>query len=67
MSAGVRRKESIVAGAAVAYTAFLFDAAGMKFVVLMAVILAPFSLLYIKARSENGRRLFSPTEWALFA
>lgn len=39
----------------------------MKFVVLMAVILAPFSLLYIKARSENGRRLFSPTEWALFA
>src|SRR5690349_374224 len=32
---GVRRKETIVAGAATAYTLFLFDAAGMKFVLLM--------------------------------
>src|SRR5690349_2894536 len=33
--AGVRRKEAIIAGAATAYTLFLFDAAGMKFVLLM--------------------------------
>ena len=62
VSPGVRRKETIVAGAATAYTIFLFDAAGMKFVLLMTVILAPASLLYVKARSEHGRRLFSPTE-----
>ena len=41
--AGVRRKETIVAGAATAYTLFLFDAAGMKFVLLSTVILAPAS------------------------
>lgn len=64
--AGVRRKETIVAGIATAYTIFLFDAAGLKFVLLMTLILAPASLLYIKARSEHGRRIFSPTEIALF-
>jgi len=31
------------------------------------VILAPASLLYVKARSEHGRRLFSPAEIGLFA
>ena len=62
-----RRRETIVAGVATAYTLFLFDAAGMKFVLLMTVLLAPASLLYIKARSEHGRRIFSPTEMALFA
>jgi arginine:ornithine antiporter/lysine permease len=67
VSAGTRRKETIVAGAATAYTIFLFDAAGMKFVLLMTVILAPASLLYVKARSEHGRRLFSPAEIGLFA
>ncbi|MEU4454229.1 basic amino acid/polyamine antiporter [Nocardioides sp. NPDC023903] len=64
--ARVRRKETIVAGIATAYTIFLFDAAGLKFVLLMTLILAPASLLYIKARSEHGRRIFSPTEIALF-
>ncbi|HET9422664.1 MAG TPA: basic amino acid/polyamine antiporter [Nocardioides sp.] len=67
VTAGVRRKETIVAGAATAYTIFLFDAAGMKFVLLSTVILAPAALLYVKARSEHGRRLFTPTEVGLFA
>ncbi len=66
VSAGVRRKETIVAGAATAYTLFLFDAAGMKFVLLSTVILAPATLLYVKARSEHGRRVFSPAEIGLF-
>jgi len=66
VASGVRRKETVVAGVATAYTLFLFDAAGMKFVLLMTVILAPASLLYVKARSERGRRLFSPTEIGLF-
>jgi arginine:ornithine antiporter/lysine permease len=61
-----RRKETIVAGVATAYTIFLFDAAGLKFVLLMTVILAPAALLYIKARSEQARRLFTPTEIAVF-
>ena len=65
--AGVRRRETIVAGAATAYTLFLFDAAGLKFVLLSTVILAPATLLYVKARSEHGRRIFSPAEIGLFA
>jgi arginine:ornithine antiporter/lysine permease len=39
----------------------------MKFVLLATVILAPAALLYIKARSEHGRRMFAPAEIALFA
>ncbi|MET0930072.1 MAG: basic amino acid/polyamine antiporter [Aeromicrobium sp.] len=67
VSAGVRRKETIVAGAATAYTLFLFEAAGVKFVVLSTVLLAPAALLYVKARSEHGRRLFTPAEMGVFA
>ena len=55
-----------MAGAATVYTLFLFDAAGLKFLLLSAVLLAPASLLYVKARSERGRRIFTPTEIGLF-
>jgi len=65
VSPGTRRKETIFAGVATGYTLFLFDAAGLKFLLLATVLLAPATLLYIKARSERGRRLFSPTEIAL--
>ncbi|HEX6149936.1 basic amino acid/polyamine antiporter [Nocardioides sp.] len=63
---GVKRKEGIIAGIATVYTLFLFDAAGLEFLLLSAVLLAPASLLYIKARSESGLRLFTPTEIGLF-
>ena len=53
---GVQRKEGIVAGIAMVYTLFLFDAAGLEFLLLSAVILAPASLLHVKARSESGLR-----------
>lgn len=56
-----------MAGAATVYTLFLFDAAGVKFLLLATVLLAPATLLYVKARSEHGRRIFTPTEIALCA
>lgn len=62
----VQRREGIVAGAATVYTLFLFDAAGLEFLLLSAVLLAPASLLYVKARSERGRRIFTPAEVGLF-
>jgi arginine:ornithine antiporter/lysine permease len=62
-----RRKEAIFAGIATAYTLFLFEAAGLQFLLLATVLLAPATLLYVKARSERGRRLFTPTEVALCA
>jgi arginine:ornithine antiporter/lysine permease len=61
-----RRKEGVIAGIATVYTLFLFDAAGLEFLLLSAVLLAPASLLYVKARSESGLRLFTPTEIGLF-
>lgn len=67
VSSGVRRRETVVAGVAAAYTLFLFDAAGMKFVLLSTIILAPATLLYVKARSELSRRIFSPVEICLCA
>jgi arginine:ornithine antiporter/lysine permease len=65
-SARNRRKEGIIAGIATVYTVFLFEAAGLEFLLLSAVLLAPASLLYVKARSESGLRLFTPTEIGLF-
>jgi arginine:ornithine antiporter/lysine permease len=67
VDARTRRKEAIIAGVATAYTVFLFEAAGLKFLLLCTVVLAPATLLYIKARSERGRRLFTATEMALCA
>jgi arginine:ornithine antiporter / lysine permease len=62
-----RRTQTIVAGIATGYTLFLFEAAGLKFLLLATVILAPATLLYVKARSERGRRIFTPTEVVLCA
>lgn len=62
-----RRSQTIVAGIATGYTLFLFDAAGLKFLLLATVILAPATLLYVKARSERGRRIFTPAEMVLCA
>ncbi|MCY4728176.1 basic amino acid/polyamine antiporter [Nocardioides sp. STR2] len=62
----IKRREGVVAGAATVYTLFLFDAAGLEFLLLSAVLLAPASLLYVKARSERGRRIFTPAEIGLF-
>jgi arginine:ornithine antiporter/lysine permease len=67
VSPGTRRKETIFAGIATAYTLFLIEAAGLTFVLLAGVLLAPATLLYVKARSERGRRIFTPTEIALCA
>ena len=63
----VRRRETVVAGVATGYTVFLFEAAGWQFLLLCSVLLAPATLLYVKARSEHGRRLFTPTEVVLCA
>ncbi len=63
----VRTRETIIGGIATAYTLFLLDAAGLKFLLLATVLLAPATLLYVKARSERGRRIFTPTEVVLCA
>jgi arginine:ornithine antiporter/lysine permease len=60
-------REMAVAISATLYTAFLLFAAGPKFILLSFVIYAPATILFVMARREQGRRLFSPIELVILA
>ncbi|NUR70484.1 MAG: amino acid permease [Hamadaea sp.] len=68
---GDRRRGSggqlLVAALATVYTLFLLFAAGLKFVLVSFVVYAPATILFVMARREQGRRLFSPGEFVLLA
>jgi arginine:ornithine antiporter / lysine permease len=59
--------EIAVAVLASLYTAFLLFAAGLKFVLVSFIVYAPATILFVMARREQGRRVFSPGEAALLA
>ncbi len=60
-------RDLAVAVLATVYTAFLLFAAGPKFILLSFVIYAPATILFVMARREQGRRLFSPVEMVILA
>ncbi|RZT95358.1 basic amino acid/polyamine antiporter [Rivibacter subsaxonicus] len=60
-------KDMIIAALAVAYTIFLLFAGGVKFMVLGFLIYAPGTILYVMTRREQGKQLFTPAEWVVFA
>src|SRR5262249_6408384 len=62
-----RNRDLIIAGIAALYTAFMIYAGGMKFVLLSAVLYAPGTILYLWARREQNKRVFSGIEWGIFA
>lgn len=55
-------REAVVAVIATVYLAFLLYAAGPSFVLLSFIVYAPASILFVMARREQGRRLFSGRE-----
>ncbi|MFC5066536.1 basic amino acid/polyamine antiporter [Flaviflagellibacter deserti] len=61
-----RRRDMIFAALAVIYTLFLIYSAGMKFLVLSAILYGPGTILYFWARREENRKLFTPIEWGVF-
>ncbi|MEV0094951.1 basic amino acid/polyamine antiporter [Streptomyces sp. NPDC050738] len=63
------RKGSDLTFAALAtlYTAFLLYAAGLKFVLVSFIVYAPATVLFVMARREQGRKLFSPAELVILA
>ncbi|MEU4995933.1 basic amino acid/polyamine antiporter [Streptomyces sp. NPDC021622] len=61
------RGELVVGAIAVIYTAFLLYAAGLKFVLVSFIVYAPATILFVMARREQGRRLFSPRELVILA
>jgi arginine:ornithine antiporter/lysine permease len=65
-SAGDRRRDLVFAGIAVIYTLFLIFAAGMKFLLLSAILYAPGTALYFWARMEQKAKVFTPIEWIIF-
>src|SRR6202022_441491 len=58
-----RTRDLIIAGLAVIYTLFLLYAAGMKFLVLSAILYGPGTVLYIWAKREQKKQLFTAVEW----
>lgn len=63
---GERGRDQIFAWIAVVYTLFMFVAAGLKYVLLVAVLFVPGTILYFWARREQNARLFTPVELAIF-
>ncbi|MET9857269.1 basic amino acid/polyamine antiporter [Streptomyces sp. NPDC006450] len=61
------RGELVIAVIATLYTAFLLFAAGLKLVLVSFILYAPATFLFVKARREQNRRLFSPGEAVICA
>ncbi len=61
-----RRKDLLVALLATAYAVLMVFAGGLKYLLLSAVIYAPGTLLYLKARQEQGLAVFNGREWGVF-
>jgi arginine:ornithine antiporter/lysine permease len=62
-----RGRDQSFAWIAVGYTLFMFVAAGLKYVLLTAVLFVPSTILYVWARREQNMRLFTPVELIIFA
>ncbi|WP_017596560.1 basic amino acid/polyamine antiporter [Nocardiopsis potens] len=60
------RRDAVIALAATAYTAFLIYAAGLRFVLISFIFYAPATILFLITRREQGKKLFSSAEFALF-
>jgi len=61
-----RRRDMILAGLAVVYTAWLLFAAGTKYLLLSAVIYGPGTILFFLARREHRERIFTAPERLVF-
>lgn len=60
------RRDAWIAGAAVLYVLVMFAAAGLKYVLLVTVLLAPGTLLYFWSRREQNLQVFTRAELILF-
>jgi arginine:ornithine antiporter / lysine permease len=56
-----RRRDLLFATLAVGYTLFMIYAGGLKFILLSAVLFAPGTVLYLIARREQGKAIFTRT------
>lgn len=61
-----RNRDLIISGLAALYTLFMIYAGGLKFILLSAVLYAPGTILYLWARREQNKTVFTPVEWVIF-
>ncbi|MCV3211132.1 basic amino acid/polyamine antiporter [Mesorhizobium sp. YC-39] len=64
---GERGRDQVFAWMAVVYTLIMFVAAGLKYVLLVAVLFVPGTVLYLWARREQNARFFTSVELIIFA
>jgi arginine:ornithine antiporter / lysine permease len=62
-----RGRDQLFGWIAAIYTLFMFVAAGLKYVLLVAVLFVPGTILYVWARREQKLQLFTLTELIVFA
>jgi len=60
-----RRRNAVFAVLATAYAIFLFVAAGLEFLLLSCLVYGPAVVLFVVARLERRRRVFTPPEAVL--
>lgn len=60
------QKELIISAIALIYTTGLIYGAGVKHLLLSAVIYGPGTILFFLARHEQGKRIFTPVELVVF-
>jgi arginine:ornithine antiporter / lysine permease len=63
----VRRRDTLIAAAATLYCCWLLYAAGLKYLLLSALLYAPGVLLYGWAKREQHARMFRPFELVILA
>jgi arginine:ornithine antiporter / lysine permease len=61
-----RQRDLVFAGVAALYTVFMIYAGGMKFLVLSAILYAPGTALYVWAKREQNKQVFTVVEWGIF-
>jgi arginine:ornithine antiporter/lysine permease len=66
-SQGDRGRDQVIAWIAAIYTVIMFIAAGLKYVLLVAVLFVPGTILYVWARREQKLQLFTSPELIVFA
>ncbi|WP_338017689.1 basic amino acid/polyamine antiporter [Streptomyces adustus] len=66
-ASGRGHAQLLVAVLATVYTAFLLYAAGLTFLLLSFIVYAPATALFVMARREQGRRVFSGRELVVLA
>jgi arginine:ornithine antiporter/lysine permease len=61
-----RQRDLVFAGVAALYTVFMIYAGGMKFLLLSAILYAPGTALYVWAKREQNKQVFTVVEWGIF-